>query len=147
MFSTSKCAQEQQLSIDVGVDLWLYAGLSRNVHRKGLSIFSGSKRSILCVHLFDKYWYSLWAKWYWMSSSLSSLPVVWIVIVVHIMQLQCERWRSTNTKHTFHEIQTCVYVPLNWKARADTAYDHKDIDDHILSCTTYNCTTQKVLVQ
>ena len=58
MFSTSKCAQEQQLSIDVGVDLWLYAGLSRNVHRKGLSIFSGSKRSILCVHLFDKYWYT-----------------------------------------------------------------------------------------
>ena len=55
-YDVSNYAQEQGLSIDVGVALWLYARLSRNKQVKGLSIFSGHKRSDVTVHLFDKNW-------------------------------------------------------------------------------------------
>jgi len=65
-YDISNYAQEQGLSSDVGVALclWLYARLSRNKQVKGLSIFSGRKRSDATVHLFDKYWYHLdWDSW------------------------------------------------------------------------------------
>ena len=53
-FSTSKCAQEQGLCIDVGIDLWLYAGLSRNKHVKDATTFTVTLRSISRYHIFDK---------------------------------------------------------------------------------------------
>ena len=55
-FSTSKCAQEQGLCIDVGIDLWLYAGLSRNKHVKDATTFTVTLRSISRYHIFDKNW-------------------------------------------------------------------------------------------
>ena len=55
-FSTSKCAQEQGLCIDVGVDLWLYGGLSRNKHVKDATTFTVTLRSISRYHIFDKNW-------------------------------------------------------------------------------------------
>ena len=59
-FSTSKCAQEQGLCIDVGVDLWLYGGLSRNKHVKDATTFTVTLRSISRYHIFDNCWYCVY---------------------------------------------------------------------------------------